>query len=547
MASNSQVYLTGPLDNLVRELHDFLGLEVDTEMGKGKAMLSGSSFIFPSYKLDLPEFIQALPKRVEWEDRVFLESKGVFSLPELVLRRELLRAFVENVYPFLPVLDLHSFLASAVNEKTIDCRSPISLLLFHAVMFSATAFVELKHLFCAGYTSRKEAREQFYLRARTLYDFDIESDRIVLIQALLLMTYWHETPENPKDSHYWLDVCWSLGASIGLDRTLFDSDPAMPTGTQGLWKRLWWCLYTRDVLLALNFRRPLSYRNSKTGHRPEVLACEEFNITRYPRRIVDALGSCAFLEDVAAQRHVAVAFIEKAKLCILVSEVLLLRDIGQGTQVNTSPQLFDDRWIEVVHALEAWHDDLRYPLERSAQHSSANKPAESRIIYVQRAWLAVIYLTALGTLHREAARELVSDSTERGSPGVLPGTYTKIASDTIGILENMNYRGLVQYLPTSTVAILVPVLLNRVIDLGGATDGSDPLIQTQNFGQFYRGMQVLATLGEVYPSAKDIQIFFEGMLWRGDEPMPVVVRGLLTRVEQRGYARTALGRLRGGV
>lgn len=98
---------------------------------------------------------------------------------------------------------------------------------------------------------------------------------MVLIQALLLMTYWHESPENPNDSQHWLNVCWSLGVLIGLD-----CDPStspMTPQCQKIWKRLWWCLYTRDTLLALNLRRPLCYGQVDDSQLP-LVSLEDFNI-----------------------------------------------------------------------------------------------------------------------------------------------------------------------------------------------------------------------------------------------------------------------------
>lgn len=147
MAEDSQVHLTKPLDNLVTELHDFLGL-------------GHSSLGFVPV---LPQFVQSLPGNVPEEDMEYLEIKGVFRLPDIIFRHELLKAFVENVYPFLPVLDLESFLLPIILN---DGAQPVSLLLFHAVMFSATAFVELKHIHNAGYETRKELREAYYLKAR---------------------------------------------------------------------------------------------------------------------------------------------------------------------------------------------------------------------------------------------------------------------------------------------------------------------------------------------------------------------------------------------
>lgn len=160
MAEDSQVHLTKPLDNLVTELHDFLGL-------------GHSSLAFVPV---LPQFIQRLPENVPEEDMEYLEIKGAFRVPDTIFRHELLKAFVENVYPFLPVLDLESFLLPIVSN---DGAQPVSLLLFHAVMFSATAFVELKHIHNAGYETRKELREAYYRRVRVCWGAysPLETDR----------------------------------------------------------------------------------------------------------------------------------------------------------------------------------------------------------------------------------------------------------------------------------------------------------------------------------------------------------------------------------
>jgi hypothetical protein len=51
-----------------------------------------------------------------------------------------------------------------------------------------------------------------------LYDFDYESDRLILIQALLLMIYWYETPDDQKDTWHWMGMAISLAYTIGLHR-----------------------------------------------------------------------------------------------------------------------------------------------------------------------------------------------------------------------------------------------------------------------------------------------------------------------------------------
>jgi hypothetical protein len=108
-------------------------------------------------------FLKALPSRVAAEDVEYLRSKGALAIPETPLRNELLRAYVKWVYSSLPVLDLHSFLEAVA---TNDADANISLLLFQAVMFAGTAFVDVRHLKAAGFKTRREARKAFFNNAR---------------------------------------------------------------------------------------------------------------------------------------------------------------------------------------------------------------------------------------------------------------------------------------------------------------------------------------------------------------------------------------------
>lgn len=64
----------------------------------------------------------------------------------------------------MPLLDLQEFLGAL--ERHDGSTKPISLLLFQAVMFAGTAFIDMEHLRHAGYATRKEARKAFFLKAR---------------------------------------------------------------------------------------------------------------------------------------------------------------------------------------------------------------------------------------------------------------------------------------------------------------------------------------------------------------------------------------------
>lgn len=110
-----------------------------------------------------PRFLKPLPDRIAPEDLEFLRFRGALSIPETGLRNELLRAYIQWVHSFMPVLNLQEFLRCVAEN---DPAGNVSVLLFQAVMFVGTAFIDLEHLQAAGYATRKSARNAFFTRLR---------------------------------------------------------------------------------------------------------------------------------------------------------------------------------------------------------------------------------------------------------------------------------------------------------------------------------------------------------------------------------------------
>ena len=111
----------------------------------------------------LPPFVYPLPYRILNDDVEYLQKKGALTVPEPKLRNELLRSYVQYVHPYMPLLDLNDFL-SAIERN--NGSSAVSLLLFQAVMFAGTAFIDMRFLQAQGFESRKVARKVFFQRAR---------------------------------------------------------------------------------------------------------------------------------------------------------------------------------------------------------------------------------------------------------------------------------------------------------------------------------------------------------------------------------------------
>lgn len=123
-----------------------------------------SSLEEPESGVQLPAFVRPLPTKIAAEDVKYLHVKGALTLPTLPLQNALLQAYVEYVHPYMPLMDLNSFL-SIINNRD-GSNGQISLFLYQAVMFAASAFVEMKYLREGGYTTRKSARKSFFQKTR---------------------------------------------------------------------------------------------------------------------------------------------------------------------------------------------------------------------------------------------------------------------------------------------------------------------------------------------------------------------------------------------
>lgn len=140
----------------------------------------------------LPCFIQPLRNGLDKYDRRYLSIKGVFNLPDAHLQNVLLRAYIENIHPLLPVLELDSFIEAIFtlhDQTTSKPQSWVSLLLYWAVMYSAISTVTPETIQKAGFHSRHDAQCSFFGRIKVrIFIFCInldESSSLMLFSGAL--------------------------------------------------------------------------------------------------------------------------------------------------------------------------------------------------------------------------------------------------------------------------------------------------------------------------------------------------------------------------
>ncbi|KAI5462052.1 hypothetical protein BGZ63DRAFT_423354 [Mariannaea sp. PMI_226] len=176
------------------------------------------------------------------DDLEYLIKKGVFDLPPQPLLEILLKAYFEFVYPFSPVLDRVQFL----DDYRRGCYS---IFLMQAVLTSAVSHAPEHMIVECGYATRATAQQAFFSKAALLCDFFCEKNQLPLLQGCLILGTAMVPRSKDKDVRYWFynSVRVAIGMELHKSHVYLEADPQKSK----LFKRIWWILYSRDIILSL--------------------------------------------------------------------------------------------------------------------------------------------------------------------------------------------------------------------------------------------------------------------------------------------------------
>ncbi|KAJ9609500.1 hypothetical protein H2200_005827 [Cladophialophora chaetospira] len=465
----------------------------------------------------LPHFIRPISPKIMTEDLEYLQKKGAFLIPETAFRNELLRCYVQYVYPFLPIIDLQEFLGTIEKNQSADV---MSLLLFQAVMFAATAYIDMRYLHAQGYMTRKAARKAFFEKVKLLYDFDYEVDRVTVVQAVLLMTYWYESPDEPKDVWHWLGIATSVARTIGLNCDTSNA-PLMNPQQRRLWKRIWWSCYMRDRLIAIGMRRPM--RISEGDFDVPMLELEDFETAALSPELSKMLGGCPAVKDSSKRMTLAKMCIGLAKLCTRITRVLAVQystlghKIGatQETTMRLVPKKSAAEPADVIQCdreFDQWHNELSHDLHYFAPDSRERTTTnDGEVIHLHRALLSGIYLTAVSALHRPQI--LPSAPNVVVAPELRELSKRKVreaADDITEMYKELFAHDMIRYLPNTGVTCLLPAIIIHLLDI----KSTDNNIRQASIRKFQFCMQALQRLREMYASADFAFSFLDAAVQR---------------------------------
>ncbi|KAL9131536.1 MAG: hypothetical protein Q9217_000550 [Psora testacea] len=201
----------------------------------------------------LPDSVKGTRSRMTELDNLEMEilhQRGAFLLPPRALCDELVDAFFKWIAPVVPVINKSRFMT-----RYRDTKNPPSLLLLQAILLAGSRVCTNPQLMDSS-GSTTPAAMTFYKRAKALYDANYEDDRVTIVQALVLMGWYWEGPEDvTKNVFYWTRVATVVAQGSGMHRSVEQSQ--LGKADKKLWKRIWWTLFTRDRSVAVALGRPV--------------------------------------------------------------------------------------------------------------------------------------------------------------------------------------------------------------------------------------------------------------------------------------------------
>ncbi|EXJ76917.1 hypothetical protein A1O3_10074 [Capronia epimyces CBS 606.96] len=478
----------------------------------------------------LPTFIKPLPEDLDQADLRYLHEKGAVTLPTVSFRDTCLARYLEFSYPLLPLLEKDQ-IVSIIMSRDHPTSQPISLLLFQAVLCSGVAFVETQSVINEGFASKQEARGAFFHRAKILFNCNVEQDRLVAVQAALLLSTWYPGKYEKMDSWYWVGAAISLAYSIGLhlepDSSRFDRRD------QHLRRRLWWCIFVREHKIALALGRPARI----TYHNVAMLTPHDFEDDGETDATTEATvhlpaeamrrHSRAVLDGRTMQEALARLCIEHTKLCVCIARfVSTIFDCRR--QVETGDPGDQDRHPlpspssrlkYCIHDFARWYRqvpaDLRYDA-RAATFCPANhqpQPEEQcRSLIVHKATVHTSYYVAISALYRLKALSPSSTWRERNgaeSHGLSQRILRHAAWELTSVNQDLCEAGLSRYLSTSAVGSVVAAVVIHLLDMKAPNEA----VRRAAVQGIQQCEQFLLILQESYGTATDALEYLREAAW----------------------------------
>lgn len=419
----------------------------------------------------LPSFVEPVPSHITKDDLELLGHKHALELPDYKAQQELWIAYWKYAHPCMPVLD-----QIQMSKSVRGCGEKISMLLYQCVILVGQVFLN------AYESPRYEFAdtEELLTRVRALYDLGWETRPLTILQSLLLMTLFPQRINEPKGQAYLIGHAVSMAYRMGLHR-----DPThlkIKASLRHLRKRLWWSVYIRERTLVLDQGTP--WIIDDTDHDVPMITIDDFCLTETSYNM-GTQGSLVDLSDISRRRKIAIMWIEKAKLAVIMGRI---PPISVGIPESNS-RFFEKPRLQsgmlrgfqssndAVLSLERWRKTIAPEINFAQLDSPAWWVGDCEL-YIHCTTLRLLYHTVrfqLAVSQVLSSKHTIKLSRERTCQEVSVNCST-----IMRIIEELQLYGYSAHVPLYGTSVLRPVLVWAILNgiVGEDThqgSSSDPL------------------------------------------------------------------------
>ncbi|QPC80320.1 hypothetical protein HYE68_011072 [Fusarium pseudograminearum] len=388
-----------------------------------------------------------------------------FHLPSRSIQEEFIYQYFLYLHPYYPLINEKDFWDMYLDRDTAGAtKKTMPLLVFQAMLFSASSFVSSAVLKNAGYTNVKVARSIFYRRAKLLFDLGVETDAFTKAQAALLLTFQFSSVE-PHAGSTWLAI--GIQNAIVAQAHNFQA-PGASAEHKKKRKMLWWSLFWRDRVVTLGLRKPLQITSSSFNTDIEPITAHD---------LADEMDSSS-VYDCRTKRHLADVLTFQCRLAIILTETLSICYGPNAFDLTYSLDNFDRTLARIQTAqrdLDKWRNEaeqiVKPFLSRPDVHRSTTLISSVIYIYAYAAQIALGNHEAMMIEQRQKGVSILDDSVLRGiGKGISSAT-----TETTKLVRFIVQEGLTQHLPISAIAyIAFPLMLSSLDEIMSPRDrGTD--------------------------------------------------------------------------
>ncbi|RFU81666.1 transcriptional regulatory amdr [Trichoderma arundinaceum] len=184
-----------------------------------------------------------IPRQLQGAPSPSLIPKDAFVLPPRSISDALIGAYFEHIHGIFPIIDRERFL-SQYEAPT----STTPLLLLHTICLAGSHVTSTLE-------NPQELKRALFRRAKSLFDGRYEEDRMHMVQAALLLTWFSDGGDDVcANAWWWIGVAARIALGLGMHRDVGPSK--MVEHDKRTWRKIWWCLVQFDVLVSLCYGRP---------------------------------------------------------------------------------------------------------------------------------------------------------------------------------------------------------------------------------------------------------------------------------------------------